>query len=126
MTFRERLQAWRYNLVPDHIIGEILTKRWTDNAIPFLALLVTIGVFGTAIPGFFEPFSLLESTRQLGEFLIVVIGLTVVMLAGGIDLAVGSIFALSAFAASPPSSSSNCRPAWRSSPPSPRVRPSAP
>ncbi len=99
MTFRERLQAWRYNLVPDHIIGEILTKRWTDNAIPFLALIVTIGVFGTAIPGFFEPFSLLESTRQLGEFLIVVIGLTVVMLAGGIDLAVGSIFALSAFAA---------------------------
>ena len=99
MTFRERLQAWRYNLVPDHIIGEILTKRWTDNAIPFLALLVTIGVFGTAIPGFFEPFSLLESTRQLGEFLIVVIGLTVVMLAGGIDLAVGSIFALAAFAA---------------------------
>ncbi|MBL8791784.1 MAG: SMP-30/gluconolactonase/LRE family protein [Rhizobiales bacterium] len=99
MTFHERLQAWRYNLVPDHIIGEILTKRWTDNAIPFLALLVTIGVFGTAIPGFFEPFSLLESTRQLGEFLIVVIGLTVVMLAGGIDLAVGSIFALAAFAA---------------------------
>ena len=99
MTFRERLQAWRYNLVPDHIIGEILTKRWTDNAIPFLALVVTIGVFGTAIPGFFEPFSLLESTRQLGEFLIVVIGLTVVMLAGGIDLAVGSIFALAAFAA---------------------------
>ncbi|NCM97095.1 MAG: ABC transporter permease, partial [Rhodobacterales bacterium] len=43
--------------------------------------------------------SLQESTRQLGEFSLVVIGLTVVMLGGGIDLAVGSIFALSAFAA---------------------------
>ena len=43
MTFRERLQAWRYNLVPDHLVGEILTKRWTDNAIPFLALVVDVG-----------------------------------------------------------------------------------
>ena len=50
MTFRERLQAWRYNLVPDHVVGEILTKRWTDNAIPFLALVVTVATFGTAHP----------------------------------------------------------------------------
>jgi ribose transport system permease protein len=99
MTFRERLQSWRYNYIPDHLIGEILTKRWTDNAIPFIALLVTVAVFGAAIPGFFALYSLQESTRQLGEFVIVVIGLTVVMLGGGIDLAVGSIFALSAFAA---------------------------
>ncbi|WP_374329625.1 ABC transporter permease [Aestuariivirga sp.] len=99
MTFRERLQAWRYNTIPDHVIGEILSKRWADNAIPFLALVAVIAVFGTAIPGFFSPFSLLESTRQLGEFAIVVMGLTVVMLAGGIDLSVGSMFALSAFSA---------------------------
>ncbi len=99
MTLRERLQAWRYNLVPDHIIGEILTKRWTDNAIPFLALILTVATFGSIIPGFFNLHSLQESTRQLGEFSLVVIGLTVVMRGGGIDLAVGSIFALSAFAA---------------------------
>ena len=43
MSFRERLQSWRYNLVPDHLVGEILTKRWTDNAIPFLALVVDVG-----------------------------------------------------------------------------------
>ena len=49
------LPAWRYNLVPDHSIGEILTKRWTDNAIPFLALVVTVAGFGIAIPGFFKP-----------------------------------------------------------------------
>lgn len=99
MDLRERLQAWRYNLVPDHLVGEILTKRWTDNAIPFLVLVITVASFGSAIPGFFRPYSLLESTRQLGEFSIVVTGLTVVMLGGGIDLAVGSIFALACFAA---------------------------
>ncbi len=99
MTFRERLQASRYNLIPDHIIGEVLTKRWADNAIPFMALVVTVAVFGSVIPGFFKLYSLQESTRQLGEFSLVVTGLTVVMLGGGIDLSVGSIFALSAFAA---------------------------
>ena len=39
MPSRETLQRWRYNLIPDHIIGEILSKRWADNAIPFLALV---------------------------------------------------------------------------------------
>ncbi len=98
MTSREELQRWRYNLIPDHLIGEILSKRWADNAIPFLATVITVVGFGTAIPGFFRPASLVESTRQLGEFSIVVTGLTVVMLAGGIDLSVSSIFALAAFA----------------------------
>ncbi|HKF64221.1 MAG TPA: SMP-30/gluconolactonase/LRE family protein [Dongiaceae bacterium] len=99
MSFGERLQRLRYNYVPDHLIGEILTKRWTDNAIPFLALVATVVGFGTAINGFFKPLSLSDSTRQLGEFSIVVTGLTIVMLGGGIDLSVGSIYALSTFAA---------------------------
>ena len=99
MTLRERALRLRYNLIPDHLIGEILTKRWTDNAIPFLALVITVASFGAAINGFFKPQSLSDSTRQLGEFSIVVTGLTIVMLGGGIDLAVGSIFALACFAA---------------------------
>ena len=99
MSFRERVQRLRYNYIPDHLIGEILTKRWTDNAIPFLALVITVVGFGTAINGFFKPQSLSDSTRQLGEFSIVVTGLTIVMLGGGIDLSVGSIYALSTFAA---------------------------
>src|SRR5262250_3650457 len=99
MSARERAQRLRYNYVPDHLIGEILTKRWTDNAIPFLALVITVVGFGTAINGFFKPMSLSDSTRQLGEFSIVVTGLTIVMLGGGIDLSVGSIFALSCFSA---------------------------
>ncbi|HSY89304.1 MAG TPA: ABC transporter permease, partial [Verrucomicrobiae bacterium] len=99
MSFKERVQRLRYNYIPDHLIGEVLTKRWTDNAIPFLALVITVVGFGTAINGFFKPQSLSDSTRQLGEFSIVVTGLTIVMLGGGIDLSVGSIYALSTFAA---------------------------
>ncbi|HVT50382.1 MAG TPA: hypothetical protein VHE77_02365, partial [Dongiaceae bacterium] len=99
MTLRERALRLRYNYIPDHLIGEILTKRWTDNAIPFIAMVVVVALFGSAIPGFFKPSSLSDSTRQLGEFSIVVTGLTIVILGGGIDLSVGSIFALSNFAA---------------------------
>src|SRR6185312_4894130 len=99
MSFRERWQAWRYNTIPDHVVGEILTKRWTDNAIPFLALVATVAIFGSLVPGFFKISSLQASARQLGEFSIVVTGMTVVMLGGGIDLSVGSILALSTFAA---------------------------
>jgi ribose transport system permease protein len=99
MSFKERALRLRYNVIPDHLIGEILTKRWTDNAIPFLALVITVVGFGTAINGFFKPQSLTDSTRQLGEFSIVVTGLTIVMLGGGIDLSVGSIFALACFSA---------------------------
>ena len=71
MSSRETIQRWRYNLIPDHLIGEILTKRWVDNAIPFLALVATLAVFGNAIPGFFALRALQESGRQLGEFSIV-------------------------------------------------------
>ncbi len=85
---------WRYRLVPDHIVGEILSKRWADNLIPFLFLLATILVFGANIRDFYTIGYLSDATRQLGEFLLVVIGMVIVMLGGGIDLSVGSTFAL--------------------------------
>ncbi|MBW7921084.1 MAG: SMP-30/gluconolactonase/LRE family protein [Rubellimicrobium sp.] len=97
MTLAERLTRLRYNRVPDHLLGEILAKNWTDNLVPFAFLIVVVATFGTLLPGFFSTASVIDTTRQLGEFLIVVIGLTVVIIGGGIDLSVGSIFALSAF-----------------------------
>lgn len=36
MSFRESLARARYNWVPDHVIGELLTKPWADNLVPFL------------------------------------------------------------------------------------------
>lgn len=91
--------AWRYKWVPTKIIGEILTKKWVDNLIPMLALALVIGVFGNLIPEFFGASSLTSSTRQMGEFGLVVIAMMIVMLAGGIDLSVGSTFAFANIAA---------------------------
>ena len=85
---------WRYKLVPDKIVGEILSKNWVDNAIPVLFLLIALGVFMALIPHMFTSGSMSGMTRTAGEYLLVALGLTIVVMAGGIDLSVGSVFAL--------------------------------
>ena len=89
----------RYKYIPDHVFGEILSKKWIDNVAPFTFLILTVALFGFLIPDFFSPGSLATSTRQLGEFGFVVLAMMIVMVAGGIDLSVGSNFALGNFVA---------------------------
>jgi ribose transport system permease protein len=89
----------RSRYIPDHIVGEVLGRKWIDNAIPVI-LLVALTIFmAAAIPNFLSLGSLTDTSRQIGEFGLIVIGMTIVMLAGGIDLSVGSTFALANFAA---------------------------
>ena len=94
MAASDRIVRWRYRFVPDHLLGEILTKRWVDTAIPLLILLAVVAVFGSLIPDFFGASSISDLMRQWGEFSLVVLALMIVMVAGGIDLSVGSTFAL--------------------------------
>jgi ribose transport system permease protein len=94
MAVSDRIVRWRYRLVPDHLLGEILTKRWVDNTIPVLILLVVAAVFGWLIPEFFSAASVSSLMRQWGEFTLIALALMIVMVAGGIDLSVGSTFAL--------------------------------
>jgi ribose transport system permease protein len=94
MSVSDTITRWRYRAVPDHLLGEILSKRWVDNAIPMLMLLACLAVFGSLIPDFFGVASVTNLLRQWGEFSLIVLALMIVMVAGGIDLSVGSIFAL--------------------------------
>jgi ribose transport system permease protein len=86
----------RYQVVPDRVFGELLSKKWIDNAVGFIFLLLVVATFGTLIPGFFDAENLANLTRQLGEFSLTALGLMVVMVGGGIDLSIGSNFALGA------------------------------
>lgn len=97
MASANTLTKLRYRFIPDHVIGEILSKKWIDNAIPFLVLLAVIAVFGALIPNFFSAGNLSITARQLGEFSLVCIAMMVVIVVGGIDLSVGSNFALGNF-----------------------------
>ncbi len=94
MTIGDWAARLRYRYVPDHVVGEVLGRRWMDNVIP-VALLIALTTYLIAtIPNFTSFGNLSDTSRQIGEFGLVVIGMTIVMLGGGIDLSVGSSFAL--------------------------------
>jgi len=96
---REAVLRLRYRFWPDHLLGEILSKRWTETAIPVIVLLIVAVAFTRAIPGFLSPASLADTARQAAEIGFVVLGMALVIVVGGIDLSVGSIFALTDFCA---------------------------
>jgi ribose transport system permease protein len=94
MTIGEWATRLRYRYVPDHLVGEVLGRRWMDNAIPTVLLLVLVIFLVGSIPNFATLGNLSDTSRQIGEFGLIVIGMMIVMLGGGIDLSVGSNFAL--------------------------------
>ena len=97
MQMNKALQKWRYRWFPDHIVGEMLSKNWIDNAIPFVIMLAVISTIGTLLPNFFTGSNISILARQYGELALVVLAMTTVILVGGIDLSVGSNFALGNF-----------------------------
>ena len=97
MQMNKALQKWRYRWFPDHIVGEMLSKNWIDNAIPFVIMLTVISTIGTLLPNFFTGSNISILSRQYGELALVVLAMTTVILVGGIDLSVGSNFALGNF-----------------------------
>lgn len=96
MSTTHSLTRLRYRFFPDHLIGEILSKRWTDNVVPFLALIVVLAVFGVATPSLFSTAGMYNLSGQISDFCLMAIALTVVVLSGGIDLSISSVFALCA------------------------------
>ncbi|MBN9673873.1 SMP-30/gluconolactonase/LRE family protein [Labrenzia aggregata] len=75
----------------------MLSKSWIDNAIPFAFMIVVVGVIGLLLPNFFTGSNISILSRQYGELALVVLAMTTVILVGGIDLSVGSNFALANF-----------------------------
>ena len=68
-----------------------LRNNWVIIVI-FIALLVAIALL---VPSFYQPANLINVARQSSIVGVVAIGMTFVILTGGIDLSVGSILALS-------------------------------
>lgn len=97
MSLNKTIQKWRYRWFPDHVLGEMLSKNWIDNAIPFIIMALVVGVIGSLLPNFFTGSNISILARQYGEIGLVVLAMTTVILVGGIDLSVGSNFALGNF-----------------------------
>ncbi|TAL81862.1 MAG: ABC transporter permease [Candidimonas sp.] len=88
------LKKLRYEFWPDKAFGEILQKQWTETAIPLIALLITIAFFASKIDNFISVSNLDDTLRQASELGFVVLGMSLVLIVGGIDLSVGSMFAI--------------------------------
>ncbi|MBR0994220.1 SMP-30/gluconolactonase/LRE family protein [Bradyrhizobium japonicum] len=96
---RETPTRLRYRYWPDHLLGEILSKRWTETAIPVILLLIIGFALSRSLEHFLSPASLADTARQAGEIGFIGLGMALVVIVGGIDLSVGSIFALTDFCA---------------------------
>ena len=88
------LTKLRYRFWPDHVFGELLQKPWMETAVPLLVLLATIAFFSSRIDNFISISNLSDTLRQASELGFLVLGMSLVLIVGGIDLSVGSIFAL--------------------------------
>src|SRR5258707_12563055 len=96
---QDALLRLKYRYWPDHLLGEILSKRWTETAIPVIVLLIIGFALSRSIDGFLSPVALADTARQAGEIGFVALGMALVVIVGGIDLSVGSMFALCDFCA---------------------------
>lgn len=65
-----------------------------ETAVPLLVLLATIVFFSTRINNFISLSNLSDTLRQASELGFVVLGMSLVLIVGGIDLSVGSTFAI--------------------------------
>lgn len=88
------LTKLRYKYWPDHVFGELLQKQWMETAVPLVVLVVTAIYLGSHIDNFLSAGNLSDTLRQASELGFVVLGMSLVLIVGGIDLSVGSTFAL--------------------------------
>src|SRR5690606_9246076 len=93
-TLVMKLRHLRRRIALQQVFAELFEKRWMEPAIP-LALLIGVFVFFSATtPGFASQENLLSTSAELAELSLVCLGMAVVVISGGIDLSVGSMFGL--------------------------------
>lgn len=70
------------------------TWRFTRTLALLLLLVVELACLGIAVPGYLSVSSLLDTTRTFVETGILALGMTLVIISGGIDLSIASLLAL--------------------------------
>ena len=92
----ERLRyRWSFKL----FLSELLQKQWMEPAIPFLVMAAMILYFSLTIHNYASWDNTQSLMRLFGEFGFVALAMGITLISGGIDLSVGSTFALANFTA---------------------------
>lgn len=94
-----RQRVPRFVASPRRILADVLAKGWVESLIPFVALVCVIaGILVTTV-GYFDASNLRNLAQYSADGGLIVLALLIVVAVGGIDLSVGSNFAMSAFVA---------------------------
>jgi ribose transport system permease protein len=96
-ALRERVLRLTYKWSFQQFVAELLQKRWMEPVVPFTAAILVILAFALLIPGYLTVANIASTGRLFGEFGFVAIAMAIVIISGGIDLSVGSIFAMANF-----------------------------
>ena len=75
-------------------LSELLGKRWMEPAIPFLLMLGLIGYFAATMPNYATFANAQQLSREFADAGFVAVAMGLVVISGGIDLSVGSVFAV--------------------------------
>ena len=86
-------------LSPRRIAADILSKGWIESLIPFVALLCVVAGVLLTMDDYFAAANLRNLAQYAADGGLIVLALLIVVAVGGIDLSVGSNFAMSAFVA---------------------------
>jgi len=86
-------------LSPRRILADVLAKGWVESLIPFVALVCVVAGILATTDGYFAATNLRNLAQYAADGGLVVLALLIVVAVGGIDLSVGSNFAMSAFVA---------------------------
>lgn len=89
-----KLKAIRYKWSLRQLFADLFAKTWMEPAIPFTVLALIIIIFSATLTGYLSIYNFQTSSRAFAEFAFVAFGMGISLIAGGIDLSVGSIFAL--------------------------------
>ncbi len=90
----DTIKKLRYRYWPDRAIGELLAKQWMETAVPLIVLLAVVAVFASIVDNFLSLNSISVLLRESSEVGFIVFGMALVLIVGGIDLSVGSMYAI--------------------------------
>ena len=93
------LQRFWHRNSPQLFLGELLEKRWMEPIIPFTLMIAVFLAFALTIPKYMALGNLQQLMLNFAEQGMVAIAMAFSVLSGGIDLSVGSVFAMSNFLA---------------------------
>lgn len=98
-TWKTTVKRIRYKWSLRQIFSDLFAKTWMEPAVPFAVLTVLIVFFMITIPDYATAYNVDSLSRGFAEFGFVAIAMGISLISGGIDLSVGSMFAMLDFVA---------------------------